>query len=428
MDLAFREKREKSPSIAPLPRRSEGIAHQPFGSSAGLASDEGSFSSSLGRMTAKEAAGIALQRRTAREAAHHAAGGAAPRGVEGALAPNRTGLPDSLKTGIERLSGLPMDDVRVHYNSTAPAQIQALAYTLGSEIHVAPGQERHVPHEAWHVVQQKQGRARATAQLSGRALNDEPALEREADAMGARAAQGAVRGPRASAASGHAGSATEELGGPDVPRFASLFPPHPAAVVQRMGPEDQWEQMLDNMRRADIGNVEALASSYRDAEEGAFKTGYKYQIETTHRLIGQVKAVEHRYNGRNRADILFSNGSLGECKKTTNWGAAWKQFDRELAAYAQSGLDMHFYMDPAPPREIKAMILYYLDRSSSSNWDLNGANLEKPYEYQHLDPPGEFDDPLKWLDYLNDATNTLSEEMLEAIEAAEHALGEADEG
>ena len=46
---------------------------------------------------------------------------------------------------------------------------------------VAPGQERHLPHEAWHVVQQKQGRVQTTRQLkSGVNLNDEVHLEREA--------------------------------------------------------------------------------------------------------------------------------------------------------------------------------------------------------------------------------------------------------
>ncbi len=68
---------------------------------------------------------------------------------------NRTGLPDSLKTGIENLSGMPMDDVRVHLNSAKPTQLQALAYTQGTNIHVAPGQERHLAQEAWHVVQPK---------------------------------------------------------------------------------------------------------------------------------------------------------------------------------------------------------------------------------------------------------------------------------
>lgn len=104
-----------------------------------------------------------------------------------AAAPNRTGLPEGLKHGIEALSGLSFDDVRVHRNSTRPAQLQALAHTQGSDIHLAPGQERHLPHEAWHVVQQKQGRVRPTMRLGGTAINDDAGLEREADAMGGRA-------------------------------------------------------------------------------------------------------------------------------------------------------------------------------------------------------------------------------------------------
>ncbi|MGV3591676.1 MAG: DUF4157 domain-containing protein [Gammaproteobacteria bacterium] len=104
--------------------------------------------------------------------------------------PNNTGLPDSLKSGVEQLSGMSLDNVRVHYNSSQPAQLDALAYAQGTDIHVAPGQEQHLPHEAWHVVQQAQGRVQPTAQLrAGGALNDDRGLEQEADAMGAKAAQ-----------------------------------------------------------------------------------------------------------------------------------------------------------------------------------------------------------------------------------------------
>lgn len=101
---------------------------------------------------------------------------------------NRTGLPDALKAGVEALSGYSMDDVRVHRNSNAPAQLQAHAFAQGTDIHVAPGQEKHLPHEAWHVVQQKQGRVNATERLeSGVPVNDDAGLEREADVMGAAA-------------------------------------------------------------------------------------------------------------------------------------------------------------------------------------------------------------------------------------------------
>ena len=101
---------------------------------------------------------------------------------------NNTGLPDDLKAGVENLSGYAMDDVKVHYNSAEPSQLHAHAYAQGTDIHVAPGQEQHLAHEAWHVVQQKQGRVKPTLQMKGEVLiNDDAGLEHEADVMGARA-------------------------------------------------------------------------------------------------------------------------------------------------------------------------------------------------------------------------------------------------
>lgn len=102
--------------------------------------------------------------------------------------PNNTGMPDNLKSGIENLSGMDMSDVKVHYNSPQPAQLNALAYAQGNDIHVGAGQEKHLAHEAWHVVQQRQGRVQATMQMKeGIPVNDDPGLEHEADVMGAKA-------------------------------------------------------------------------------------------------------------------------------------------------------------------------------------------------------------------------------------------------
>jgi len=114
----------------------------------------------------------------------------------GARTPNRTGLPDQLKSGVESLSGMSLDNVRVHYNSSQPAQLNAHAYAQGTDIHLAPGQEKHLPHEAWHVVQQAQGRVKPTMQMkTGVPVNDDIGLEREADVMGAKALQGGLPAP-----------------------------------------------------------------------------------------------------------------------------------------------------------------------------------------------------------------------------------------
>ncbi|MFZ6653898.1 DUF4157 domain-containing protein [Undibacterium sp. TJN19] len=105
-----------------------------------------------------------------------------------APAASGNGLPHQLKAGMESLSGMRMDHVKVHYNSSQPAQLNALAYAQGTDIHVAPGQEQHLPHEAWHVVQQAQGRVQPTRQMKGNTpVNDDAGLEAEADVMGARA-------------------------------------------------------------------------------------------------------------------------------------------------------------------------------------------------------------------------------------------------
>lgn len=100
------------------------------------------------------------------------------------------GLPAGLRAGVESLSGQSMSDVTVHRNSDKPAQLQAHAYAQGTDIHLGPGQEQHLPHEAWHVAQQKQGRVEPTTQLKAATLiNDDKGLEQEADVMGAKAMQ-----------------------------------------------------------------------------------------------------------------------------------------------------------------------------------------------------------------------------------------------
>ena len=112
----------------------------------------------------------------------------APAATSGAA--NNTGMPDSMKSSMESMSGMDLSDVKVHKNSEKPKSMGALAYAQGTDIHVAPGQEQHLGHEAWHVVQQKQGRVKPTIQLKGGVpVNDDSALEEEADVMGARAAQ-----------------------------------------------------------------------------------------------------------------------------------------------------------------------------------------------------------------------------------------------
>ncbi len=115
-------------------------------------------------------------------------------------------LPAGLQAGVERLSGLAMDDVSVTYDSAQPAALGARAFARGTEIHLAPGSERDLPHEAWHVVQHKRGDVRATFEVSGQAATADAGLEREADRMGTRAA--AQEAPAPSPSHAHADRGT----------------------------------------------------------------------------------------------------------------------------------------------------------------------------------------------------------------------------
>lgn len=97
---------------------------------------------------------------------------------------NRTNIPDGIKERIERTSGVSLDDVRVHYDSDRPGLVGALAFTQGNQVYMGAAQEKYLPHELGHVVQQKMGMVRPTRYENGYAINDDSRLERQADAIG----------------------------------------------------------------------------------------------------------------------------------------------------------------------------------------------------------------------------------------------------
>lgn len=130
---------------------------------------------------------------------------------------NEGGLPANIQHGVEKLSGQNMSDVQVHRNSDKPAQLNAHAYAQGNQIHLGPGQEKHLPHEAWHVAQQKQGRVKPTKQLkSDVQINDDEGLEKEADLMGQKAldignAELSIETPKGGAVQQASASSTTQL-------------------------------------------------------------------------------------------------------------------------------------------------------------------------------------------------------------------------
>lgn len=155
--------------------------------------------------------------------------GAPPAGVADAL-------PRPLRAGLERALSADFSDVRVRTESARAREWNALAFAQGSEIHVAPGQwapqtakgRELLGHELGHVLQQRAGRVGTTGYLAGERLNHDPALEREADAYGARAAPAAAPWQADAFA-------------PPVSARAGV----PGGVVQRRGDDPIHDPLLD---------------------------------------------------------------------------------------------------------------------------------------------------------------------------------------
>jgi hypothetical protein len=113
-------------------------------------------------------------------------------------APTGGGQPmaGGIRAHMEHAFGADFSAVRVHEGPQAPA-LGALAYTQGADIHFAPGAyapdsqggRQLLGHELAHVVQQAEGKVTTTTQAKGVGINDDSALEREADDKGARAAR-----------------------------------------------------------------------------------------------------------------------------------------------------------------------------------------------------------------------------------------------
>lgn len=107
---------------------------------------------------------------------------------------NRTGLPDEVKTNMEAGFKTDFSDVRIHTNSQSALKVNARAFTQGSHIHFAPGHfdpatgqgRQIIGHELAHVIQQQQGRVRPTGAVAGIPVNEDAALEKEADVMGTK--------------------------------------------------------------------------------------------------------------------------------------------------------------------------------------------------------------------------------------------------
>ena len=191
---------------------------------------------------------------------------------------NKTGLPDGLKSGMESISGLSLGDVKVHRNSDKPAQLQAHAYAQGTDIHLAPGQEKHLAHELGHVVQQKEGRVKPTVQLKDKVnINDDSGLEKEADTLGAKALRigGKVLAP--------------------IQRMISVGLANDSSnIIQRAGDGDNGERFsrLSDADKAALKENKGKVSTVEGATE-ARRRDQKDLLPHPKDLLGEAKYNEH---------------------------------------------------------------------------------------------------------------------------------------
>lgn len=92
------------------------------------------------------------------------------------------GIPEPLKGQLESENNVDLSDVEVIRDSNKPAEYGTEAFSANKKIHLAPGKEDHLEHEARHEVQKKQGKVKATGKLKdGTPVNTDPELEKDAD-------------------------------------------------------------------------------------------------------------------------------------------------------------------------------------------------------------------------------------------------------
>jgi|GEM_PF-4876649 len=178
-------------------------------------------------------------------------------------------LPEGVRGKMEQGFGADFSDVRVNEGGQAEA-LGAQAYTQGSDITFAPG--RYQPetsegqtllgHELTHVIQQRAGRV-APQGRGGEVVGDR-ALEREADVMGARVAQGksadvrgATDGP---SSSGGAVQCFREIDGSDTAAPQGAFKSHqlPSDDIE-VGDELYKKSTKDNMPSLRLADDEKMA-------------------------------------------------------------------------------------------------------------------------------------------------------------------------
>ena len=219
--------------------------------------------------------------------------------------PNLTGIPSQMKLDFERRSGLSFDDVRVHYHSDKPARFFAHAYTFGTQVHIGPGQERHLPHELGHVAQQKWGMVRPTASINGIPAAENPGLERNADRLeGLRAETSAIQ--------------------------------NPSGILQRMGAVSLAE-MLELSGHSVSALPEDIQKLLRDYDklydDTEKRMDFKQQLRILQALGDAIAQVPESSMSRSMTAIVKSEMQIIKKQETVDWDSIQKELDAKTLEY-----------------------------------------------------------------------------------------------
>jgi hypothetical protein len=152
---------------------------------------------------------------------------------------------------------------------------------------LGPGQEKHLPHELGHVVQQKEGRVKPTVQLKGKVnINDDSGLEKEADVLGQKANSVGKTTEKESKAGVVQQKAEEVLQG----KFIQGTSPHFSKTQPiQLNEEGKAAAAKNNVTKEQIDAVRDLKGKPLEEIEAATKLT-KEQIATAQaRLFGDVK-------------------------------------------------------------------------------------------------------------------------------------------
>ncbi len=220
-------------------------------------------------------------------------------------------IPDQVKAKMESTIGHNFSNVNIHTNSNKASEVGALAYTQGKDIHFAPGQynpnsstgQELLAHELTHVKQQAEGRVQPTTQATnGMSVNDDPALEAEADQLGAKAAHSALPAQRKKESTeifeGSNGSTVNQLKTIQLQNAPAQAPaPVPDSAVIKSGSttivhEEEFYELSGKYREVvnelvKEGEDGSISTSFDDIATSS-KDGKKAQVDLTVKIVKKM--------------------------------------------------------------------------------------------------------------------------------------------